>query len=53
MDIQKNELRKGKRTNVHPNRYNLRSKKKEGKHDLSHHPTRTKNPIKGVAASRK
>jgi hypothetical protein len=40
MDIQLNELRKGERTSGNPNRYNLRSKKKEGNPDISDQPTR-------------
>jgi hypothetical protein len=46
-------MRKGERTYDNPNRYNLRSKKKEGKPDISNQPTRTKNLAKGVAASSK
>jgi hypothetical protein len=34
MDSQLNELSKGERTSGNPNRYNLRSKKKEGKPDI-------------------
>jgi hypothetical protein len=39
MDSQLNELRKGERTSGNPNRYNLRSKKKEGKLDILDQPT--------------
>jgi hypothetical protein len=46
-------LRKGERTNVNPNRYNLRSKKKEGNPDIYDQPTRTKNLAKDVAARNK
>jgi hypothetical protein len=53
MDSQLNELIKGERTSDNPNRYNLRSKKKEGKPDISDRPTRTENPTKGVVASSK
>jgi hypothetical protein len=51
MDRQLNDLRKGERTSGNPNRYNLRSKKKEGKPNIPNHPTRTKNHAKDVAAS--
>jgi hypothetical protein len=53
MDSQLNEMRKGERTSGNPNRYNLRSKKKEGKPDIPDQPTRTENPVKEVAASNK
>jgi hypothetical protein len=53
MDSQLNELSKGERTSGNPNRYNLRSKKKEGKPDIPDQPTRTVNPAKDVAASNK
>jgi hypothetical protein len=53
MDSQLNELSKGERTSGNPNRYNLRSKKKEGKPDISDQPTRAENPAKSVAASSK
>jgi hypothetical protein len=53
MDIQLNELRKGERINGNPNRYNLMSKKKEGKPDIFYHQTRVENPTKSVAASSK
>jgi hypothetical protein len=42
MDSQLNELSKGEKTNDNPNKYNLRSKKKEGKPDTSDQPTKTK-----------
>jgi hypothetical protein len=53
MDSQINELSKGERTSGNPNRYNLRSKKKEGKPNIFYQPTRTENHVKGVAASSK
>jgi hypothetical protein len=40
MDSQLNELIKGERTSGNPNKYNLRSKKKKGKLDISDQPTR-------------
>ena len=52
MDSQLNELRKGERTSGNPNRYNLRSKKKEGKLETLDQPTRTVNPAKDVLARR-
>jgi hypothetical protein len=51
MGSQLNELSKGKRTSGNSNRYNLRSKKKEGEPDIHDQPTRTVNPAKDVAAS--
>jgi hypothetical protein len=51
MDSQLNEMRKGERTSGGPNRYNLRSKKKEGKSDILDQPTRVGNPTKEVATS--
>jgi hypothetical protein len=48
MDIQLNDMSKGERTSDNPNRYNLRSKKKEGNIDNLDQPTRTENPAKGV-----
>jgi hypothetical protein len=53
MDSQLNELRKGERTSGNPNRYNLRSKKKEGNPDILDHPTRTMNPTKDATTSNK
>jgi hypothetical protein len=53
MDSQLNELSKGEKTNDNPSKYNLRSKKKEGKTDTSDQPTKTKNSAKAVAASSK
>jgi hypothetical protein len=46
MDSQLNELSKGEKTSNNPNRYSLRSKKKEGKLDISDQPTRVENPAK-------
>ena len=40
MDNQLNELSKGEKTSHTPNRYNLRSKQKEGKADIPDRPTR-------------
>jgi hypothetical protein len=53
MDRQLNELSKGEKTNENPNRYNIRSKKKEGKTDTSYQPTKKKNSDKVVTASSK
>jgi hypothetical protein len=53
MDSQLNELSKGERTSVNLNRYNLRSKKKEGKPDISNQHTILENPAKGVETSSK
>jgi hypothetical protein len=53
MDSQLNELRKGERTSGNPNRYNLRSKKKEGKPDILDQPTRIENHAKDVVARSK
>jgi hypothetical protein len=53
MDDQLNELSKGEKTNNNPNRYNLRSKKKEGNPDIPDHPTRIENPAKDVADNNK
>jgi hypothetical protein len=41
-------LSKGEKTNSSPNKYNLRSKKKEGKSDIPDQPTREENPVKDV-----
>jgi ribonuclease HI len=53
MDSQLNEMSKGERTSSQPNRYNLRSKKKEGNPDSPEQPTRTEHHVKEVAASSK
>jgi hypothetical protein len=49
MDSQLNELSKGERTENNPNRYNLRSKKKEGNPDIPDQPVRTEKLAKNVA----
>jgi hypothetical protein len=49
MDSQLNEMSKGGRTDNNPNRYNLRSKKKEGNPDILDEPVRTKKLAKNVA----
>jgi hypothetical protein len=46
-------LSKGEKARNHPNRYNLRSKKKEGKLDIFDQPTRTEKPAKEVADNSK
>jgi hypothetical protein len=46
MDNQINELSKGEKTNSSPNKYNLRSKKKEGKSDIPDQPSRVEKPAK-------
>jgi hypothetical protein len=53
MDNQLNELRKGDKANNNPNRYNLRSKNKEGNPDVPDQPTREENPAKVVADDNK
>jgi hypothetical protein len=53
MDSQLNELRKGDKANDNPNRYNLRSKKKEGKPNFPEQPTRAEKPSEDVADRRK
>jgi hypothetical protein len=53
MDGQLNELSKGEKTNNNPNRYNLRSRKEEGKPDIPDQPTRAENPAKDVADNNK
>jgi hypothetical protein len=53
MDNQLNEMRKGERTNIQPNIYDLRSKKKEGNLDSPKKPTRTKHLVKEVATRNK
>jgi hypothetical protein len=49
MDSQLNELSKGEKTSNNPNRYSLRSKKKEGKPGVPDQPTRAKKPVENVA----
>jgi hypothetical protein len=46
-------MSKWERTSGNPNRYNLRSKKKEGKTDIPYQYTKAENPAKSVASSRK
>jgi hypothetical protein len=53
MDNQLNELSKGEKSNENSNKYNLRSKKKEGKPNTSDQPTKTENSAKVVASSNK
>jgi hypothetical protein len=53
MNNQINELSKGEKTNSSPNKYNLRSKKKEGKSDIPDHPSKEENPAKDVENARK
>jgi ribonuclease HI len=53
MGSQLNELRKGESTSGNPNRYNLKSKKKEGNLDIPDQPTREENHAKSVAANNK
>jgi hypothetical protein len=53
IDSQLNEMRKGERPSGNLNRYNLRSKKKEGKPDIPDQSTRAENPAKSVATSSK
>jgi hypothetical protein len=53
MDSQLNDLSKGEETNNNPNRYSLRSKKKEGKLDIYDQPNRTDKTAKGVVDNNK
>ena len=53
MDSHLNKLSKREKINGNPNRYNLRSKKKEGKPDIFYHQNGVENPTKSVAASNK
>jgi hypothetical protein len=53
MDSQLNELSKVDKTNISPNRYKLRSKKKEGKSGIPDHPTREKKHVKNVVDNNK
>jgi hypothetical protein len=48
MDSQLNELSKGEKTSGNPNRYNLRSKKKEGNLDVLDQPTSAEKLTKNV-----
>jgi hypothetical protein len=51
MDIQLNELRKGDKARSNPNRYNLRSKSKEGNPGVPDQPTRKERLAKFVEDS--
>jgi hypothetical protein len=53
MDIQLNEIRKGDKANDSPKKYNLRSKKKEGKSDVPNQPSRAYKSSKDAANSSK
>jgi hypothetical protein len=53
MDNQINELRKGEETNSSPHKYNLRSKKKEGKSDIPGQPSRAENHAKDTTNNSK
>jgi hypothetical protein len=53
MDIQLNELIKGNKANNIPNRYNLRSKEKDGKSNIPDHPPREDKPDKDTTNNSK
>jgi hypothetical protein len=53
MEIQLNELSKGDKASDSPNRYNLRSKKKDGKYGILDHPPREDKPTKDTANNSK
>jgi hypothetical protein len=54
MNIQINELSKGEKANSSsPNKYNLRSKKKEVKSDIPDHPLIAENPAKPATITAK
>jgi hypothetical protein len=53
MDNQLNALSKGDKENNNPNRYNLRSKNKEGKPEVPDQPTKVEKPAKVVADENK
>ena len=53
MESQLNDLSKGDKANDSPNRYNLRSKKKEGKPNFPDHPTRAKKPAEDDSNGKK
>jgi hypothetical protein len=53
MDNQLIELIKGEKTSHTPNRYNLRSKQKEGKSVIPDRPTREKTPTKDISDTSK
>jgi hypothetical protein len=48
MDIQLNELSKGDNSSDSPNKYNLTSKKKEGKYDILNQSSREEKSAKEV-----
>jgi hypothetical protein len=53
MNSQINELSKGEKANSSPNKYNLRSKKKEGKSDVPDQPSRAEKPAKDATNNNK
>ena len=53
MDNQINELSKGEKANSSPNKYNLRTKKKEGKSDILDQPSKAKKPAKDAKKNNK
>jgi hypothetical protein len=53
MDNHLNEMSKGDKASGSQNRYNLRSKKKEGKPDVLEQPSKAENPAKDVADDNK
>jgi hypothetical protein len=53
INTQINKLSKGEKANNTPNRYNLRSKKKEGNFDSQHQPLIAERPTKAAATTNK
>jgi hypothetical protein len=53
MSCQINELIKGEKANSGPNKYNLRSKKKEGKSDIPDQPSIAEKPTKDTTNNNK
>jgi hypothetical protein len=53
MNNQINELSKGEDTHSSPRRYNLRSKKKEGKYDIPNQRSRAEKPAKDATNNNK
>jgi ribonuclease HI len=53
MNSQINELSKGEKANSSPNKYNLRSKKKEGKSDIPDQPSIAEKPTKDATNNNK
>jgi hypothetical protein len=53
MNSQINEIIKGEKSNSSPNKYNLRSKKKEGNFDIPDKPSIVENPTKDATNNRK